>query len=88
MELTTASIKADLEGFNQRIAGAELKLSALPVSKYDSRKTKAARRALHAEVDHIRTLIGYATDALREVDGYDTQPAAGLERVYQVKGDE
>ena len=74
MELTKQSILSDIEGYHQRIEGAKLKLAYLPVdgSYKEKRKAKAATRALTSEVDHVTRMVGYARQALVEVEKGDS----------------
>ena len=70
MELTKQSILSDIEGYNQRIEGAKLKLSTMPASVSDWKERKKLKAATHAhteEIRHVRQLLSYAVKALAEV---------------------
>ena len=70
IKLTEESIREDLAGFEQRILNARQKAEALPeVTAYKERKkVLRARVALLAEIAHVQRLVGYAADALRELN--------------------
>jgi len=92
MELSRESILKDIEGFNQRIAGAKLKLSTLPAEPADwkeKKKVKADSRRLTEEIRHVERIKIYAIEGLRQTDGYeiDTQQADDLPAVEIQKAD-
>lgn len=67
--LTKDGILKDIEGYNQRIEGARLKLSALPVTADTwkvRKKVKDQQRILTDEIAHVKRLLWYAREALKE----------------------
>ena len=61
---------ADIARFNERISRARDGLSKLPVSVSiysECNRVMAARRKLLFEISHVKTMVGYARDALSEI---------------------
>lgn len=65
--LTKEQIECDIETYKDRISRAEGKLSELP-GRLKGRKLAQTRRVLLSEIRHVKTLIGYAEEALAGVD--------------------
>ena len=70
MKLTKLEIITDIEGFQERIAGARLRLAELPTATNwkERKKVKAAERALTCEIDHVYRILAYAREALSEIE--------------------
>jgi hypothetical protein len=66
MKLTKEQIERDVKAYQDRLSRAEAKLGELP-GRLWGRKLVQTRRVLLSEIRHIKTLIGYAREALAEV---------------------
>jgi hypothetical protein len=79
LTITRESIEADIADYQQRIADARTKLVTLPIATNwkEHRKVKAVERALASEIKHIYRLIGYAREALAEVQKEGSKPRRG-----------
>jgi hypothetical protein len=64
--LTKKQIERDIETYQDRLSKAEAKLSGLP-GRLWGRKLTRTRRALLSEIKHVKTLTGYAQEALAEM---------------------
>ena len=67
IELTKESLNADIAAFNKRIEDAKSQLLALPAtaSSWKERKRIASiRNRLMTEIDHVKRIRQYASDAL------------------------
>ena len=67
IELTNEMILDDIAGFEQRIETAREKLAELPAGRLPFKEykiRKRRRRDLESEIEHVKSLIGYATEAL------------------------
>jgi hypothetical protein len=65
MELTKEQIECDIEAYRDRLSKAEDKLNELPEG-LKGRKLAQTRRVLLSEIRHVKTLIGYAQEALND----------------------
>jgi hypothetical protein len=69
LQLTDEIILSDIAGYEKRIILAKEKLAELPSSAdgwKERKKLQDTKRALDADIKHIRQMIGYATEALNE----------------------
>ena len=72
MELTRGQIRQDIEAYQDRLSKVEAKLNDLPQKGHtwkENNKIRETRRALLSEIRHVKTLIGYAQQALAETVG-------------------
>lgn len=71
LELTVADIDQDITDFEKRIEKAKDRLRALPsgwLPYAQHRKREKLRQDLQAEIEHVKRLIGYAREALNEME--------------------
>ena len=70
MELTKQEIQSDIENYQRRIEKARQSMLTLPIGEtWQQRKqAEASKRALSNEIKTVRLMLGYAADALRELD--------------------
>jgi hypothetical protein len=64
-DLTKEQIEQDIEAYRNRLNRAEARPNDLP-RKLIGRKLRQTRQVLLSEIRHVRTLIGYAQEALAE----------------------
>jgi hypothetical protein len=70
MELTKEQIERDIEDYGARLGKAKAKLNDLPQQGNtwkERNRIRLARRALLSEIQLLKTMIGYARQALAEV---------------------
>ena len=69
MQLTIKDILNDIEGFQERIFAAQTKLNLLPAGYLpypEHKKRKQQQHQFEDDIRHLKTLRGYAQDAIDE----------------------